>query len=61
MAITNKDDALGVEFRSELEELKWTNRKGKPIKGLYLLRAIANDLRASKPLHDSAEVYVYRP
>lgn len=61
MATAYKDDALGVEFRSELEELKWINRKGKPVRGLYVLRAVATDLRAAKPLHDAAEVYVYRP
>jgi len=61
MAVTYKDEGLGLEFRSELEELKWVNRRGLPVKGLYILRAVATDLRASKPLNDSAEVYVYRP
>lgn len=61
MPMTYKDDALGVEFRSELEELKWINRHRKPVKGLYILRAIATDLRLGKRLHDTAEVYVYRP
>lgn len=58
---TYKDEGLGLEFRSELEELKWVNRRGLPVKGLYILRAVATDLRASKPLNDFAEVYVYRP
>ncbi|MGI8604863.1 MAG: PulJ/GspJ family protein [Verrucomicrobiales bacterium] len=61
MATSYKDEALAVEYRSELEELKWINRQGKPVKGLYLLRAVATDLRAAKPLDDKAEVYVYRP
>jgi type II secretory pathway pseudopilin PulG len=61
MPITFKDEALGVEFRSELEELKWVNRRRKPVNGLYVLRAIATDLRLGKRAHDSAEVYVYRP
>ena len=61
MPMTHKDEALGVEFRSELEELKWINRQRKPVKGLYILRAIATDLRVAKPLHDTAQVYVYRP
>ena len=59
--MTYRDEALGVEFRSELEELKWINRRGHPVRSLYILRALATDLRASKPLHDTAEVYVYRP
>ena len=61
MAMAYRDDALGIEFRSELEELKWINRRGRPVKSLYILRALATDLRASKPLNDTAEVYVYRP
>lgn len=61
MAVNYKDEGLGLEFRSELEEMKWVNRRGLPVKGLYVLRAVATDLRASKPLNDSAEVYVYRP
>ena len=61
MAMSYRDDALGLEFRSELEELKWINRRGRPVKSLYILRALATDLRASKPLDDTAEVYVYRP
>ena len=61
MPMTYKDDALGVEFRSELEELKWVNRRRRPVKGLYILRAVAVDLRVAKALGDTAEVYVYRP
>jgi len=61
MLMTFKDEGLGVEYRSELEELKWVNRRRKPVKGLYILRAIATDLRAANPLPDNAQVYVYRP
>ena len=61
MVITYRDDALGVEFRSELEEVNWTNRAGEPVRGLFVLRALANDLRAGKPAHDRAEVHVFRP
>jgi hypothetical protein len=61
MVINYKDEGLGIEYTSELEELKWVNRRGMPVKGLYILRAIAKDLRAAKPLNDTAEVYVYRP
>jgi hypothetical protein len=61
MAMTYRDDGLGIEFRSELEELKWINRRGRPVKSLYILRALATDVRASKPLKDTAEIYVYRP
>ena len=61
MTMTYRDDGLGIEFRSELEELKWINRRGRPVKSLYILRALATDLRAAKPLKDTAEVYVYLP
>jgi len=60
MPITYRDDALGVEFHSELQELKWINRRRQPVKDLYILRAVAVDLRLGK-LNDTAEVYVYRP
>ena len=61
MPMKVKDDALGVEFRSELEELRWVNRRRRPVKGLYILRAVATDLRLGKHLNESAEVSVYRP
>jgi len=61
MPIKYRDEALGVEFRSELEELKWVNRHRKPVTGLYVLRALATDFRLERPLKDTAEVYVYRP
>jgi hypothetical protein len=61
MPMSYRDDALGVEFRTELEELKWVNRRSRPVKSLYRLRAVATDLRAGKPLNNTAEVYVYRP
>jgi len=58
--MTYRDEALGVEFHSELEELKWINRRRQPVKDLYILRAVAVDLRQGK-VNDTAEVYVYRP
>jgi hypothetical protein len=61
MLINYKDEGLGIDYTSELEELKWVNRRGMPVKGLYILRAVAKDLRAANPLNDSAEVYVFRP
>jgi type II secretory pathway pseudopilin PulG len=61
MALATRDDALGVEFRSALEEVKWINRKGQPVKGLWLLTASATDLRDGNTVRDRAEVYVYRP
>ena len=60
MRMTYRDEALGVEFHSELEELKWINRRRQPVKDLYILRAVAVDLRQGK-VNDTAEVYVYRP
>jgi hypothetical protein len=61
MLVSSRDEELGVEYRCTLDELRWVNRHRRPVKGLYLLRATATDLRAAKPLHDTAEVYVYRP
>ena len=61
MVISYRDDALGTEFRSELQELKWVNRRRQPVKGLYILRCLATDLHTAKVVNNSAEVYVYRP
>ena len=61
MALTYRDEALGMEFKSDLEEVKWINRTGQPVRGLYLLSAVASDFRRPPPPHDRAEVYVYRP
>src|SRR4030095_16416583 len=60
MPMTYRDEALGVEFHSELEELKWINRRRQPVKDLYLPRAIAGDLREGQ-LNNNAEGYVYPP
>ena len=61
MAMSYRDEGLGIEFRSELEELKWINRRGRPVKNLYILRVVATDFRTVKLLPDKAELYVYRP
>ena len=61
MVISYRDDSLGTEFRSELQELKWVNRRRQPVKGLYILRSLATDLHTAKVVNNSAEVYVYRP
>ena len=64
--VTATDEVLGMEYHSSLEELKWTNRRGQPVRGLYVLRVEARSTRApaaggSTEPTDSAEVYVYRP
>lgn len=61
MLLTFRDEPLGIEYRSSLEEMKWINRAGQPVRGLYLLSAVATDVRTEKPAQDRAEVYVYRP
>ena len=66
MILTATDEVLGMEYHSSLEELKWTNRRGQPVRGLYVLRVEARNTRApaaggSTEPTDSAEVYVYRP
>lgn len=61
MILAAKDEILGIEYRTELEELRWVDRKGRPVNGLYVLRALATDQRPSRPQHDTAEIYIYRP
>lgn len=64
MLLTTTDPALGMEYRSTLEEVKWTNRKGEPVSGLFILRVEARDTRAATGIlepTDVAEIYVRRP
>jgi Tfp pilus assembly protein PilV len=65
MALTGADPVLGIEYRSSLEEVRWSNRKGEPVRGLFILRVEARDTRTaaarSTEATDTAEVYVYRP
>lgn len=61
MAVQHRDDDLGIEYNTSLEELKWVNRNGAPVRGMYVLRAQAVLKDAADRVADSAEVYVYRP
>ncbi|MGK0187595.1 MAG: Tfp pilus assembly protein PilV [Verrucomicrobiales bacterium] len=60
MVFSIDDLASGVNYRTELEELKWVNRKKEPITGLYVLRAIAEYNRNGKPQKEVVQVYVQR-
>lgn len=65
MAFSRPDERLGVEFRTELEELRFVNVDGEPVSGLWLLRASALPVnppggRAGDGAQ-SVELYVYRP
>ena len=61
MQLTRMDDGLGISFHSSLEELKWINLKGAPVRGLYVLRVVAQSIKPNINPEDTAEVYVYRP
>lgn len=61
MTLSWRDEGLGIEYTSALEEVKWVNRTGQPVKGLYLLTAEARDIKAGNEPRDKAELYVYRP
>lgn len=61
MTLSWRDEGLGIEFTSALEEVKWINRTGQPVKGLYLLTAEARNMKAGNEPRDKAELYVYRP
>jgi prepilin-type N-terminal cleavage/methylation domain-containing protein len=61
MQLTRTDETLGLTFQSTLEELKWTNRTGAPVRGLYRLRVVASRTQPDAIPENSAEIYVYRP
>ena len=61
MALTYKDERLGVDYRTEVRELKLTNIDGAPLHQLWTLRATATyDNNGTEETY-SAEVYVQRP
>ena len=60
MVFSVDDQASGIHYRTELEELKWVNRKKEPINGLYVLRAIAEFENNGTPVTETVEVYVQR-
>lgn len=61
MQLSRSDETLGLSFQSTLEELKWTNRAGSPVRGLYRLRVVATSTQPDAVPENSAEIYVYRP
>ena len=60
MVFSIDDQATGIHYRTELEELKWVNRKKEPISGLYVLRAIAEFDSNGRSGKEAVEVYVQR-
>jgi hypothetical protein len=61
MAISRRDEELGVEYETKIEPLELLNRDREPVDGLYLLRAFARYGADGKSFEDSVEVYVHRP
>jgi type II secretory pathway pseudopilin PulG len=60
MVFSVDDQGSGIHYRTELEELKWVNRKKEPINGLYVLRAIAEFESNGEAAKETVEVYVQR-
>ncbi len=65
MAFSRRDEKLAVEFRTEIEPLVFTNFRGEPVEGLWLLRALAQPVAPSTDGTEiqtqSIDLYVYRP
>lgn len=61
MQLQRTDEALAMNYQTTLEELKWTNAAGNPVRGLYQLRVLARPAAAPDQIEDSAEIHVYRP
>lgn len=60
MVFAVEDQAAGIHYRTELEELKWVNRRKEPVNGLYALRAIAEYEVNREARKEVVEVYVQR-
>ena len=61
MAMRYRDERLGVDYATELRELRLTNRDGRLVNGLWVLRATATYEHSGEPATYTAEVYVHRP
>lgn len=61
MAFAFRDELLGIDYATQLEELKFVNLEGRPVSGLFLLVATARYQVDGQERNDRAEVYVHRP
>lgn len=61
MAFEYHDQTLGVRYRSQIEELKFTNYEGESVRGLYALRVTASYVEEGEERKDTVERYVHRP
>ena len=60
MVFSLEDQATGIRYHTELEELKWVNRDKAPVTGLFALRAIAEYEVNRESRKEVVEVYVQR-
>jgi type II secretory pathway component PulJ len=61
MTFDYKDETLGVQYRTEMEEMRFTTEDGESLPGLYTLRARALYDEKGEERTETAERYVYRP
>ena len=61
MTFDHKDDSLGVNYRTEMEEMRFTTVEGDSLPGLYTLRVVAVYTENGEEQKETAERYVYRP
>ncbi len=61
MAFSYENEVLGVEYRTTLEESRFTTVDGERLKGLYVLRVSAVYAEDGEEREDWVERYVYRP
>jgi type II secretory pathway pseudopilin PulG len=60
MAFEYEDETLGVRYRTEIEELRFTTFEGESLPHLYLLRVTARYEEDGEDREDKVERYVYR-
>ncbi len=61
MALSYRDESLGVDYQTTLEPVQFLNRAGEPVSHLYQLRATARYMVDGKEVSDGVQVYVHRP
>ena len=61
MLMSFKDEALGIGYRTEMQQLRFVNVDGDSLDHMWTLAAVAQYVEDGEEREEKAELYVYRP
>ncbi len=61
MLMSFKDEALGISYRTEMQQLRFVNVDGDSLDHMWTLIAVAQYVEDGEEREEKAELYVYRP